>query len=470
MTQEVFDLFIIGAGPAGYTAAIRAAQLGLKVACADKRANLGGTCLNVGCIPSKALLDFSKHYKIAKEYLPLIGIEGDFKLDIDKIFAKKNQIVEQLCQGIKQLFTKNKITHYHAYCAPVSADSVAIYKEGKIDKYVRAKNILIASGSDHISLPNINIDEKNILSSTGILSLNELPKKILVLGGGYIGLELGSVWNRLGSNVEVIEYAPDLLPSIDKEIANKFTAILKKQGLGFRFNSKAISALTNKQGKVELTILDNKTGLESVIEADKLLVSVGRKAHISSLNLDSLNITLDDFGRIKVNSHYQTNISSIYAVGDVISGPMLAHKAEKEAIAAVEFIAGQKGAYVDYNLIPSVIYTSPELASVGLSEEELKKKNISYKIGKFPFIANSRAKISGDTEGLVKIIADSETDKILGAHIIAKDAGSLIAEIIAYMEFGACAEDIARTCHAHPTVNEAIKEAALAVGSGAINY
>lgn len=458
--MQEFDLVVIGSGPAGYTGSIRAAQLGMKVACIEKNNTLGGTCLNIGCIPSKALLNSSEKYEEALKHFENIGINASVKLDLQKMLNNKDKVVSDLTKGIESLFAKNKITRIKGEAKIISNNIVEVSGE-----QISAKNILIATGSSVIEIPNIKIDEEFIVSSTGALKLFKVPENLIVVGGGYIGLELGSVWRRLGSKVTVIEFAPSIVPMLDKEIATQFMKLQQKQGIEFKLNTKVLSAEVNS-GKVSLTIEEG--GKSSVITSDVVLMAVGRKACTQNLGLETVGITTDKQGRIEINEHFQTNVSNIYAVGDVVKGAMLAHKAEEEAIAAVEIMVGQAG-HVNYNLIPSVIYTSPEVASVGETEEQLKEKNISYKVGKFPFLANSRARAVGKTEGVVKILADSKTDRVLGAHIIGADAGTLIAELTAYMEFGAAAEDIARTCHAHPTLSEAIKEAALSVDKRTIN-
>lgn len=465
--MQQFDLVIIGGGPAGYTGAIRAAQLGMKVACIEKRQTLGGTCLNIGCIPSKALLHFSEKYQEAKDHFADIGIYTDVKLNLDKMMAKKNKVVTDLCKGIESLFAKNKITKFSGSGQIIGENIVEVSNESGKEQ-IGAKNILIATGSEVIDVPSINIDEEFIVSSTGALALNKVPSTMVVIGGGYIGLELGSVWRRLGSKVMVVEYAARIVPAIDEEIGSQFTKILQKQGIEFKLNTKVLAA-EKKAGLVTLTLQDTTTGRNEQITAEVVLVAVGRKPYVKGLGMDKVGIKLDERGRIEVNSHFQTTIANIYAVGDVIAGPMLAHKAEEEAIAAVEIMAGQAG-HVEYNIIPSVIYTCPEVASVGATEMELKQAGISYKIGKFPFLANSRARAIDQTDGMVKILADSKTDKVLGVHIIGFDAGTLIAEAALAMAFSASSEDIARTCHAHPTLSEAIKEAALAVDKRTINF
>lgn len=464
--MEEFDLAVIGAGPAGYTGAIRAAQLGSKVVCIEKHSTLGGTCLNVGCIPSKALLNFSEKYEEARTHFADIGINADVKLDLARMLARKDKVVGDLCKGIESLFVKNKITKIKGSAKIIDPNTVEV-TDGKNSTKIKAKNILIATGSKVISVPGMNINEKNIVSSTGALSLSKVPDEMVVIGGGYIGLELGSVWRRLGSKVTVIEYADRIVPALDLEIGKSFHKILERQGIKFMLSTKVLKAEQIKD-QVELIISGVNESKETKITCDIALVSVGRKPNTDDLGLVEIGIEVDQRGMINVNDYFQTNCSNIYAVGDVIRGPMLAHKAEEEAIAAVEIMNGQAG-HVNYNLIPAVVYTWPEVASIGATEEDLKKAGVDYKVGKFPFLANSRARSAGNTEGMVKVLSDSKNDRILGAHIIGPDAGTLIAEIVAYMEFGGAAEDIARTCHAHPTLNEAIREAALAVDKRAIN-
>lgn len=464
--MQEFDLVVIGGGPAGYTGAIRASQLGMKVACVEQRKTLGGTCLNVGCIPSKALLNFSEKYEEVREHFSEIGIKTSAKLDLKKMMSKKDVIVSDLCKGIEGLFAKNKITKITGTGKILDNNTIEV-KNGSKSEKIKAKNILIATGSNIINIPGVEVDEKSIVSSTGALSLPKVPKHLVVIGGGVIGLELGSVWNRLGSKVTVVEFADRIVPSLDKEIGKNFYKILDKQGFEFMLSTKVVKA-DKKLGGISLTISDVDGSKESKISCDTVLVAVGRKPNTEGLGLEDAGIILDDRGRININDHFQTNIQNIYAVGDVVRGAMLAHKAEEEAVAAVEIMNGQAG-HVNYNLIPGVIYTWPEVASVGATEDDLKKTGVEYKVGKFPFLANSRARSVGNTDGMVKLIACAKTDRVLGAHIIGADAGTLIAEIVAYMEFGGAAEDIARTCHAHPTLNEAIKEAALAVDKRTIN-
>ena len=466
--ENNFDVIIIGGGPGGYVCAIRAAQLGLKTACIESRGSLGGTCLNVGCIPSKSLLNLSENFHKAKKDFNQQGIEiSDIKLNISKMMSNKNKSIQILTKGVEFLFKKNKVTYLKGKGVLFSKNDVVVYNNNKKENY-KARNIVIATGSDVASLPGIIIDEKNIISSTEALSLNKVPNKLLVIGGGYIGLEMGSVWSRLGAEVTVIEYLDCITPGMDREISQEFQKILNKQGIKFKLNSK-VSSVKNKNNSVLVTFTDNKTSKSETIEADKVLVSVGRKPYTEGLNLSKIGIKKDDKGRIKVNEKLQTSVNNIYAIGDVIKGPMLAHKAEDEGIAVAEILAGQAG-HVNYDVIPGVIYTSPEVATVGKTEEQLKSEKKTYKVGKFPFLANSRAKVNNETEGFVKILADSNTDKVLGVHIIGPHCGDMIAEMALAMEFGASAEDIARTCHAHPTHTEAIKEAALAVDKRPIHF
>lgn len=461
--SEQFDLIVIGGGPAGYVAAIRAAQLGMKTACVEKRGALGGTCLNVGCIPSKALLESSKLFAELKLHGAAHGIKHKgLEVDLPAMMAQKSTAVQGLTQGIEMLFKKNKVTYIKGHGEIVDAHAVRVEKE-----VLRTKNILIATGSDVMQLPGVEIDEKTIVSSTGALTLEKVPGKMVVIGGGVIGLELGSVWSRLGANVTVVEFLDRIIPGADGDIAKSFQKVLEKQGFEFKLGTKVTKA--EKKGKgVVLTMEPSKGGKAETLEADVVLVAIGRKPYTDGLGLDKAGVKLDSRGRIEINGHFQTNVKSIYAVGDVVVGPMLAHKAEEEGIAAVEIMAGQAG-HVDHNTVPSVIYTWPEVASVGKSEEQLKEAGVNYKAGKFTFMANSRGRAIGQTEGFVKILADAKTDKVLGAHILGPDAGSLIAEVVLCMEFGGSAEDIARTCHAHPTLNEAVKEAALAVDKRAIH-
>ena len=466
--ENNFDLIVIGGGPGGYVCAIRAAQLGLKTACVESRGTLGGTCLNIGCIPSKSLLNSSELFSKAKSHFNSIGIEtGEVKLNLNKMMANKSKSVQILTKGIEFLFKKNKVTYIKGKGVLFSKNDVVVYQDSK-KKSFKSKNIVIATGSSSVSLSGINIDEKNIISSTGALSLDKVPANLVVIGGGYIGLEMGSVWSRLGSQVTVIEYLDHITPGMDREISKEFQKILTKQGIKFLLENK-VTSVKNKNNKVQVDFMDNKTNKKSSLECDKVLVSVGRKPYTEGLNLTKLGIKKDNSGRIEVNKNFQTSLANIFAIGDVIKGPMLAHKAEEEGIAVAEILAGQSG-HVNYDVVPGVIYTSPEVAAVGKTEEDLKNLKIDYKVGKFPFLANSRAKVNNESEGFVKILADAKTDKVLGVHIIGPHCGDMIAEMALAMEFGASSEDIARTCHAHPTHTEAIKEAALAVDKRPIHF
>jgi len=459
--SETFDVVIIGGGPGGYVCAIRSAQLGFKTACIESRATLGGTCLNVGCIPSKSLLNLSENFSKAKNNFSSVGIEiGELALNLSKMMKTKEKSVTVLTKGIEFLFKKNKVTHIKGQ-ASFKSNNEIIVQEKNSQKIYKANRIIISTGSVPTSLPGIKIDEKIIVSSTGALSFNKVPKELVIIGGGYIGLEMGSVWKRLGSNVTVIEFLDHIASGIDKDMSSEFLKILKKQEINFKLNSKVIGVSVIKD-KAVVNYISNETSSRKKIEADKVLVAVGRKPYTEGLNLKKVSVKSDNQGRIQVDNKFQTSVKNIYAIGDVIRGPMLAHKAEEEGIAVAEIIAGQSG-HVNYNMIPMVIYTSPEVASVGKTEQQLIEENIKYKIGKFPFMANPRAKVINETEGFVKILAEEKTDKVLGVHIIGPHAGDMIAEMVLAMEFGASSEDIARTCHAHPTYSEAIKEAALAV-------
>ena len=457
--SENFDVTVIGGGPGGYVCAIRLSQLGLKTACIESRGTLGGTCLNVGCIPSKSLLNLSENFHKAKN-LEKIGIEvGEIKLNLGKMMKNKEKAVTVLTKGVEFLFKKNKVTYFKGRGSFKSANEILISSDDK-EAIIQTKKAIISTGSEPISIPGMEFDEDKILSSTGALSLAKLPKKMIVVGGGYIGLEMGSVWSRLGTEVEVIEFLDHITPGMDREISNEFMKILNKQGIKFQLNTKVEKITKSKNGVSIDTV--NKENKKNKIDADVVLISVGRKPYTKNLNLKNVGVQADEKGRIKVNKNFETNVKNIYAIGDVIDGPMLAHKAEEEGIAVAELIAGQSG-HVNYDIIPGVIYTSPEVASVGKTEEQLKSNKVDYKVGKFPFMANSRAKAIDEPEGFVKILADKVTDKVLGVHIIGPHAGEMIAEMSVAMEFGASSEDIARTCHAHPTFSEAIKEAALSV-------
>ena len=458
--SEKYDAIVIGGGPGGYVCAIRLSQLGFKTACIESRGTLGGTCLNIGCIPSKSLLNLSENYIKAKNFQN-VGIEtGEIKLNLQKMLQNKDKAVSTLTKGVEFLFKKNKVTYFKGIGSFKSKNQISIIDNENKQKIIESKNIVISTGSEPLSLPGINFDEEKILSSTGALNISKVPKKMVVIGGGYIGLEMGSIWSRLGAEVNVIEYLDHITPGMDKEISSEFMKILQNQGINFNLNTKVEKVIKSKTGVLIET--SDKKGKIKKINADVVLISVGRKPYTNKLNLSEVGIKLDEKGRVEVNKNYQTNISNIYAIGDVIKGPMLAHKAEEEGIAVAELISGQSG-HVNYDIIPGVIYTSPEVAYVGKTEEYLKENKKTYKVGKFPFMANPRAKAINEPEGFVKILADTKTDKVLGVHIIGPHAGEMIAEMSIAMEFDASSEDIARTCHAHPTFSEAIKEAALSV-------
>jgi len=464
---ESYDLVVIGTGPGGYVCAIRAAQLGMNVAVVEKREAHGGTCLNVGCIPSKALLHASELYEEANDGFAAMGIEASPKLDLSKMLAFKDEAVTGNTQGIAYLFKKNKITAHHGAGRIAAAGKIEVKGEdGKVSA-LETKNIVIATGSDVIRLPGIEIDEKRVVSSTGALDLAEVPGKMLVIGGGIIGLELGSVWRRLGAEVQVVEFLDRITPGMDAEVSKQFMRILKKQGIEFTLGHKA-SGVDTSGNRVKTTIEPADGGEAQEIESDVVLVAVGRAPYTEGLGLDEVGIETDSKGRITVDNHYKTSAQGIYAIGDVIEGPMLAHKAEDEGVAVAEIIAGQAG-HVNYGVIPDVVYTYPEVAKVGKTEEELKDEGVEYRVGKFPFTANGRAKANRQTDGFVKVLADAKTDRVLGVHILGPDAGNMIAEAAVLMEFGGSAEDLARTCHAHPTLTEAVKEAALAVGGRALH-
>ena len=458
--SEMFDVIVIGGGPAGYVSAIRSSQLGLKTACIESRGTLGGTCLNIGCIPSKSLLNLSEAFHQAQDFSK-IGIEtGDIKLNLPKMMKNKDKAVAILTKGVEYLFRKNKVTYIKGRGSFLDKNKISITTNDGENKSIEGKKIIISTGSEALPMPGVEFDEEKILSSTGALNIHKVPNKMFIIGAGYIGLEMGSVWSRLGSEVHVIEYLDHITPGLDREISNEFLKILKKQKINFHLNTK-VEKIIKKENGISISTVNEQNGTVNY-DGDLVLISVGRKPYTKNLNLDKLGISCDDNGRIQVNNKFQTKVENIFAIGDVINGPMLAHKAEEEGIAVAEIIAGQAG-HVNYDLIPGVIYTSPEVAYVGKSEEELKKDRVTYKVGKFPFMANSRAKAIDKPEGFVKILADEKTDKVLGVHIIGPHAGEMIAEMSVAMEFGASSEDIARTCHAHPTFSEAIKEAALSV-------
>jgi dihydrolipoamide dehydrogenase len=460
---ENFDVIVIGAGPGGYVCAIRAAQLGMKVACVEKRATLGGTCLNIGCIPSKALLQSSEHFEEAKHKLADHGVTvGSVSLDLQRMLARKGEVVAANVKGIEFLFKKNKVTWLRGSGRIVSTGKVEV--DGAT---YETKHIVIATGSESIPLPGVEVDEKRIVTSTGGLELEKVPGHLVVIGGGYIGLELGSVWRRLGAEVTVVEFLDRLVPAMDNEVGKAFERILGKQGFRFRLKTKVTAAAADDSG-VTLTLEPAAGGAAETLRADVVLVAIGRRPYLDGLGLQEAGVALDERGRVKTDAHFATNVPGIWAIGDAISGPMLAHKAEEEGVALAEHLAGQHG-HVNYGVIPGVVYTWPEVASIGETEEQLKARGVAYRVGKFPFTANGRARAMGDTDGFVKILADKATDRVLGAHIIGPDAGTLIAEIAIAMEFGASAEDVARTCHAHPSLNEAVKEAALAVDGRALH-
>ncbi len=460
---ESFDLIVIGAGPGGYVCAIRAAQLGMKVACVEKRATLGGTCLNVGCIPSKALLQSSENFAETTHAWADHGILVDgVKLDLARMQARKGEVVGANVKGVEFLFKKNKIRWLQGEGRIVAAGRVDV---GGVE--YGARNIVIATGSESMPLPGVEVDEKTIVTSTGALELDRVPGHLVVIGGGVIGLELGSVWRRLGAEVTVVEFLDRIIPGNDGEIAKQFERVLAKQGIKFKLSTKVTAAVKNDTGVV-LSLEAVKDGKISNLQADIVLLAIGRRAYTAGLGLAEIGVATDARGRVETNGHFATNVPGIYAIGDVIAGPMLAHKAEDEGVALAERLAGQAG-HVNYDVIPGVVYTSPEVASVGQTEEQLKTAGIEYRVGKFPFTANGRARAMGQTDGLVKILADKRTDRLLGAHILGPDAGTLIAELAMAMEFGASSEDVARICHAHPSLNEAVKEAALAVDGRALH-
>ena len=463
-----YDLIVIGTGPGGYVCAIRAAQLGMKVAVVEKRATHGGSCLNVGCIPSKALLHASEAFEEAGHAFAGMGIKvSKPELDLAKMHAYKDEGIKGNVDGIVFLFKKNKIEPYHGTARIVAPGKVEVTSDSGEKQELETKSIVIATGSDVARLPGVEIDEQSVVSSTGALVLPKVPGKLLVIGAGVIGLELGSVWKRLGAEVTVVEYLDHILPGTDSEIARTFQRILTKQGFTFKLSSKVTGVKKTKSG-LAVTVEPSAGGEAETLNADVVLVSIGRVPYTAGLGLEELGVELDARKRITVDPHYQTNVPGIYAIGDVIAGPMLAHKAEDEGISVAEILAGQAG-HVNYGVIPGVIYTFPEVATVGQTEDELKAAGVAYKVGKFPFTANARAKVNKVAEGMVKVLADATTDRVLGVHIVGPDAGELIAEAALLMEFGGSAEDMARTCHAHPTLSEAVKEAALAVDKRAIH-
>ncbi len=457
---DTFDVIVIGGGPGGYNTAIRAGQLGLTAACIDKRGQFGGTCLNIGCIPSKALLHASERFHEAQHEFAQLGIKASVELDLPAMMARKDKVVGELTKGVEFLFKKNKVEPVVGEAKIVAPGKVEVKgKDGT--RTLTAKKIVIATGSDVARLPGVTIDEKQIVSSTGAIALKEVPKRLLVVGAGVIGLELGSVWRRLGSEVTVVEFLDRITPGIDGEVGKAFQRVLTKQGFSFHLSTKVVGVEKAKSG-LKVTVEPAAGGERSSIETDIILVAIGRVPYTAGLGLEAVGVALDKRGRVVTDNHYRTNVPGIFAIGDCREGAMLAHKAEDEAVAVAEIIAGKAG-HVNYDAIPSVVYTFPEVASVGKTEEELKAAGIAYKVGKFPFTANARAKTIAATEGLVKILADAATDKVLGCHIVGPEAGNLIAEVVLAMEFGAASEDIARTCHSHPTLTEAVRQAAMGV-------
>jgi dihydrolipoamide dehydrogenase len=465
--MPTYDLVVIGTGPGGYVCAIRAAQLGMKVAVVEKNATLGGTCLNIGCMPSKALLYASEMFEEAEHSFAKMGVSVSApKLDLPSMMNFKQQGIDGNVKGVDFLMKKNKIDVLRGLGKILGAGKVEVSADGK-SQTVETKNIVIATGSDVAKLKGIDIDERRIVSSTGALSLEKVPEKLLIVGAGVIGLELGSVWRRLGAEVMVVEFLDRILPGMDGEICKQFQRILEKQGFVFKLSSKVTSVDTS--GKMlGVKIEPAAGGTAETIEADIVLVSIGRVPYTEGLGLKEAGVALDNRGRVQIDPHFATTVKGIYAIGDVVAGPMLAHKAEDEGVAVAEIIAGQAG-HVNYDVIPGVVYTTPEVSAVGKTEEELKQAGVAYTVGKFPFTANGRSKVNQTTEGLVKILADAKTDRVLGVHIVGREAGEMIHEACVLMEFGGSAEDLARTCHAHPTRSEAIKEAALAVGKRAIH-
>ncbi len=462
-TETAFDLVVVGGGPGGYVCAIRAAQLGMKVACVEKRGALGGTCLNVGCIPSKVLLQSSHHFHSAKEEFAAHGVKvSGVELDLATMMGRKDKVVGEFTKGIEFLFKKNKVTYVKGAATLTGPNSLKVG-----DAEYTAKNIVVATGSVSAPLPGVEVDEKTVVSSTGALALGKVPGSMVVIGAGVIGLELGSVWSRLGTKVTVVEFLDKILPPFDDEVSKNTQRILEKQGLAFKLGHKVTGVKATKSGAT-VSVEPVKGGDAAEIKADVVLVAIGRRPYTEGLGLEAAGVVVDPKGFVPVDSHCRTNVPSVYAIGDVIGGLMLAHKAEEEGVAVAETLAGQAG-HVNHGIIPSVVYTNPEIASVGKTEQQLKAEGVAYNVGKFPFLANSRAKASGETQGFVKILADKRTDKVLGAHLIGPNAGELIAEVAIAMEFGASAEDIARTCHAHPSLAEAVKEAAMDVAKSAIH-
>ncbi len=466
---DIFDLTIIGSGPGGYVAAIRAAQLGMKVAVVEKWPTLGGTCLNIGCIPSKALLHASELFEEAGHSFKALGIDIPAPvLNLPQMMNHRIETVAANVGGVDYLFKKNKITVFRGTGTIAAPGKVLVTPQSGSAQTVETKNIVIATGSVSANLPGIEIDEKQIVSSTGALTLDKVPNRLLVIGAGVIGLELGSVWARLGAKVTVVEYLDRILPGMDSEVARQFQRMLQKQGMDFKLSSKVAGIDKQDDGSLKVRVEPAKGGDMEIIDADVALVAIGRKPYTEGLGLDIVGVALDERGRVRVDGHYKSSVDGIYAIGDVIAGPMLAHKAEDEGIAVAEILSGQAG-HVNYAAIPAVVYTNPEIASVGKTEDELKADGVEYKIGKFPFTANGRAKAMLATQGFVKILSDVNTDRVLGAHIVGKNAGEMIHELVVLMEFSGSSEDLARSTHAHPTLSEAVREAALSLGDGAIH-
>lgn len=469
MADDSFDLVVIGAGPGGYVCAIKAAQLGLRVACIDKRGAFGGTCLNVGCIPSKALLHSSELFAEARDAFDGHGIViPSVEVDLPTMLAHKDTVVKELTQGIEFLFRKNKVEGIIGSARFEGPGQIRVDQDDGRARLIEATNVVIATGSESTPLPGVEIDERRVVSSTGALDLDPVPAHLVVVGAGYIGLELGSVWQRLGSRVTVVEFLDRITPGMDTEVARQFQRLLERQGLRFELKTKVTRVDEGDDGRLVVTTEPRDGGEASTMEADVVLVAIGRRPYTDGLGLDAIGLETDNQGRIAVDEDFQTGVEGVFAIGDVIRGPMLAHKAEEEGVFVAEILAGQRP-HINYDAIPAVVYTAPEVASVGQTEDQLKEAGIAYKAGKFPFSANSRARSTGRTDGFVKVLADAQTDRLLGVHIIGAEAGTMIAEAAVAMEFGGSSEDLARTCHPHPTLEEAVKEAALAVTGAPIH-
>jgi dihydrolipoamide dehydrogenase len=467
MSEPTYDVVVIGGGPGGYVAAIKAAQLGMKVACVEKRPTLGGTCLNVGCIPSKALLHTSHLYEEARHGLDRFGIRtGEVRLELGAMLDHKDKVVEGLTKGIEFLFKKNKVTRLQGSGRILGPGRVVVERDGGAEE-LASRHVVIATGSEVAPLPGVTIDEERILSSTGALDLERVPEHLVVVGAGYIGLELGTVWRRLGAKVTVVEFLDRITPGMDQEIARELQKLLARQGLAFRLSTKVVGVETGGE-RLGVVVEPVAGGAQETLACDAVLVAIGRRPWTEGLGLAEVGVALDERGRVRTDGRFGTTVPGIWAIGDVIEGPMLAHKAEEDGVACIETIAGQKP-HLDYDLVPGVIYTHPEVAAVGRTEERLKAEGVAYRVGRFPFAANSRARAVGASDGFVKILADAASDRVLGCHVIGPDAGTMIAELALAMEFGATAEDVARTSHPHPTLAEAIKEAALAAWSKPIH-